>query len=233
MSDLYVLYVVHSFFNYNSFIHRLSSLLQSIRCLGLSLSVLFANGLVLAFSATGIIVAELEWWDILIVSACDIVIFFVVDGLKVGYQSWLKSSGVGTIIEDSGRGFKRESGSFLGNRCCEFLRCVFCIEKPPPEGTAHGDSLSSGSESAPLIGGSGSPSSSSSSSSGPVRRNKASSQSATEVRTQGGSWAASFFQPSSGASGDRDGKNDDDDDDSDTNSQESTSLLLGQYVDEI
>lgn len=137
MSDLYVLYVVHSFINYNSFIHRLSSLLQSIRCLGLSLSVLFANGLVLAFSATGIIVAELEWWDILIVSAYDIVIFFVVDGLKVGYQSWLKSSGVGTIIEDSGRGFKRESGSFLGtaNSCAASSASRSRRQREPPMAT--------------------------------------------------------------------------------------------------
>ena len=99
--------------------------------------MLFANVLVLTFCATGVIVTKLKWWDILIVVAYDIVIFFIVDALKVSYQVWLKSSGVGSMIEDSGKGFKRESGSFLGNRCMDLIRCVLCLEKPP-EGNPFG-----------------------------------------------------------------------------------------------
>ena len=43
--------------------------------------MLFANVLVLTFCATGVIVTKLKWWDILIVVAYDIVIFFIVDAI--------------------------------------------------------------------------------------------------------------------------------------------------------
>ena len=132
--------------------------------------MLFANALVLAFSATGIIVAKLKYWDILIVAAYDIVLFFVVDALKVSYQAWLKSSGVGNMIEDSGKGFKRESGSFIGNRCCDLLRCIFCLQNPLEGSRADNGSLNdSTSEAIPLSSGS---SSSSLSSSGVTRRGR-------------------------------------------------------------
>jgi len=54
-------------------------------CLGLSLSVLFANVLVIIFAATGTIVAKLKWEDILIICAYDILLVFVLDVFKVGW----------------------------------------------------------------------------------------------------------------------------------------------------
>ena len=43
--------------------------------------------LVIIFAATGTIVAQLEWQDICIICAYDIMLVFFLDVLKVGYSS--------------------------------------------------------------------------------------------------------------------------------------------------
>ena len=45
----------------------------------------------------------------------------------MGYQAWLKSSGMGAYLEEMGRASKgkREKGSFLLNRCGDCFRFIF------------------------------------------------------------------------------------------------------------
>jgi len=49
----------------------------------------------------------------------------------VGYQAWLKSSGMGAYLEAYGGGDtgKREQGSYMANRCCDLARWVCCLKK--------------------------------------------------------------------------------------------------------
>jgi len=55
----------------------------------------------------------------------------------VGYQSWLKSSGMGAYLEAYGGGDtgKREQGSYMANRCCDLARWVFCLQKESGNGS--------------------------------------------------------------------------------------------------
>ena len=146
--------------------------------------------LVIVFAATGTIVAQLQWQDICIICAYDIMLVFLLDVLKVktlatrpgckgcverasathvsrlscawfaslraqvGYQAWLKSSGMGAYLEELGRAGKnkREKGSFLVNRCGDLFRCVFfCAACQKPGGDDddsddEGDHTSAGRE---------------------------------------------------------------------------------------
>lgn len=48
----------------------------------------------------------------------------------MGYQAWLKSSGYGAYLESYGAdNGKQEKGSYMANRCCDLVRCMFCLNK--------------------------------------------------------------------------------------------------------
>jgi H+-transporting ATPase len=116
----------------------------SAPCLGLSLSVFFANVLVIVFGATGVIMSMLELKDIAIIVAYDICLLFVLDALKVGYQSWLKTSGFGAYLDTAGSDYGNEKGSFLWNRIMDVRRFIIC-SKEVPNDDAH-DHTSAGRE---------------------------------------------------------------------------------------
>jgi len=49
----------------------------------------------------------------------------------VGYQAWLKSSGLGASLDAYGADDgKREQGSYMANRCCDAARWLLCLPKP-------------------------------------------------------------------------------------------------------
>uniref|UniRef100_A0A7S2RMC9 Uncharacterized protein n=1 Tax=Rhizochromulina marina TaxID=1034831 RepID=A0A7S2RMC9_9STRA len=101
----------------------------SVPDLRLTLSVLFANALVVVFAFGGIIVAKLQWYDVLIVLLYDTLLLFVVDALKVGYQRFMTWSGLTAYFDSLGQSARIEKGSFLGNRCAELLRFIFCLKQ--------------------------------------------------------------------------------------------------------
>jgi len=107
-------------------------------CLGLTLSVILANLLVIIFAATGTIIAQLSALDIIILCVYDIGVLFAVDALKMTYQHWLKVSGFGSYLDQIGKdetGSKvGVGGSYICSLCCEFSRFIMCLGDRSDEG---------------------------------------------------------------------------------------------------
>jgi H+-transporting ATPase len=100
-------------------------------CLGLTLSVIGANLLVIIFAATGTVIAQLSAPDIIVLCVYDVGVLFAVDVSKMAYQHWLKVNGFGSYLDHIG---KDESGSKVGvggsyicSLICELSRFLLCL----------------------------------------------------------------------------------------------------------